>query len=307
MAIPTLSSDEAAQMKTEMANASASAAVFQAQSGNQTARAAELAKVDAGFKKFFDYYDGLIKQYDNERVALDGRYHVTPIAEADLQTVASLQGGRLQPTAPATAIVRIGEFDQGNQAVNPVNELQYIINQQVIEQALVAQFNNTERTNKTAAVPGNQGTLNSLITQLQQHINGRISNLNLQLASLAANLDPEVGTELTTATDQVNASKIFLTNYLISTNISDSGISGLSSERVIRTNQNQARVALVVGAMTGRSKNYMDQRYTFANNRADLSTGSLRLQKAAEQTAATTAGFASSLTSQASSLGSILP
>ena len=168
-------------------------------------------------------------------------------------------------------------------------------------------FTNGERTTKTASDPDYQPLMNYFVTSLQAKINQRITTLNNQLPAIAANEDEEPGTELTTATTNVNTSKTFLTNYLITTDISNTGLSSLSTERGVRSAQITARVAQIINAYTGRTKNYYNERYNAANNRANTSRGSLRVQKQAAQTASTSQGFADTLTAQAGAIGDILP
>jgi hypothetical protein len=168
-------------------------------------------------------------------------------------------------------------------------------------------FTNTERTNKVPSDVAYQPLMNYLIAQLQAQINSRITTLNNQLTAIAANLDPEPGSELTTATTNVNTSKTFLTNYLVTTIISNTGLTSLSTERSTRTTQANARVTQITNAYTGRTKNYYNERYNAANNRANTSRGSLRIQKASEQAATTSQGFSDSLTAQASAISAILP
>ena len=400
---PSLTPEEIAQLNKEKAKAEGAAATFSAAVAGQQARAAELAITDGSFKKFFDYYDtNIIQQYDLEKRWINGSILTSPVLESDIVSCASLAGGRLQPSLPATDVIRISQFDGTPTTTDTNNELQHITDQAPIEDHLVngypggpyavtiltetaitptsttlqlkdltttfnipansvfivenggdlavvkvvtftmqvspvpppyiadltielivpptgtiplgktlvqfTGFTDTERTNKIATVdPGLQPLMNYLVSQLQSKINQRITVLNSELSAIAANQDPEPGTELTTATTNVNASKSFLTNYLITTDISNTGISSLSSERGSRTTQANSRVSQINSAYTGRSKNYYNERYNTANNRANTSRGSLRQQKAAEQTASTSSGFASSLTSQAGAIGSILP
>lgn len=168
-------------------------------------------------------------------------------------------------------------------------------------------FTNAERTTKTASNPQFQPLMNYLITDLQAKINARIPFLNTQLTAIAANQDPDAVAALAQATTDVNASKTFLTNYLITTIISDSGLGTLSAERAQRTGQANARVSAINTAYTGQSKNYYNERYNAANNRANTSRGSLRLQKNAEQVAAQSGAFAATLGDQAGAINSILP
>lgn len=402
MAGPVLTPDEIAQMGKEAAKAKAAAETFTAQIAAQNARAAELAKVDSAFGKFFSYYNSdIIGRYDAERKAINGTYIVNPITESDIQNVGSLGGGRLQPSLPATDIIRVSEFDGGGTAVDQANELQFILDQAQSENVLVngyggvapsgttvtasaitpssttlqltnptssysitpgtvlivssgldfavvrfdtfvmqgtpvpppyiancnitllvapsgtissgasltafSGFNNTERTNKTASNPQLQSLMNYLILDLQTRINGRIGVLNTQLTEIAANQDPDGVANLSQATTDVTTSKNFLTNYLISTNISNSGLGTLAAERAQRTTQANTRVAQIVSAYTGQTLNYYNERYNSANNRGNTSRGSLRLQKAAEQNASTSASYAATLTDQANAIDSILP
>lgn len=399
---PVLSPDEIAQMTKEAAKATAAAATFQAQIPAQQARAAELAKVDSGFKKFFDYYNtNIIEQYNIERRAINGQHVDTPVVEADIISVASLAGGRCQPALPATDVIRIPQFDGTPLLQDASYELQSIADQAVTENVLVngyggttpaatiltntaltptsttlqfkqtsatfslapnsvyiitnggnlavikiltfvmqvspvpppyiadctiqlivppvgtipigqfltafTGFTNTERTSKTTTLPAMQPLMNYLVADLQAKINSRISFLNLQLPAIAANQDPDAVTELATTTTNVNASKTYLTNYLITTIVSNAGLTALSGERTARTTQANTRLTQITTGFTGRSKNYYNERYNAANNRANTSRGSLRLQKNAEQGAATSAQFAATLGDQASSISGILP
>lgn len=167
-------------------------------------------------------------------------------------------------------------------------------------------FTNTERNTKTASSPSQQPLLNYLISHLQSDVNGRISRMNDQLNAIAANTDPDVGSELTTETTKINTSKSFLTSYLISTDVSNTGLASLATERGVRSPQVTARVAQIISAYTTRTENYFNQRYVYANNRGSTSRGTLRLQKVAEQNGATSASYASSLTAQASAISTLL-
>lgn len=170
-----------------------------------------------------------------------------------------------------------------------------------------AGFTNGERSAKTASNPNLQGLMNFLIARLQSQINSRISRLNEQLAALAANQDPDGTSQITTATTNANTAKTFLTNYLITTDISDVGISSLAAERATRSSQITARLAQIVANYTGQTLNYFDQRYTFANNRANTSRGTLRLQKNAEAVKASSQTYAAGALDAVAALNSILP
>lgn len=69
---------------------------------------------DNAEKKAFDFYDlSIIRQYENEREALDGTYQENPVTKAELDALGALTPNRLFPTLPDTAPVRITEFDGG--------------------------------------------------------------------------------------------------------------------------------------------------------------------------------------------------
>ena len=65
--------------------------------------------IDDAFKDLFNWYnDAIIKRYDAERKAINGSFIASPVVEADILGVAqNPPTGRLVPTPPATAIIRI--------------------------------------------------------------------------------------------------------------------------------------------------------------------------------------------------------
>lgn len=399
---PVLTSDEIAQIKKEQTKALAAAETYTNQIVAQQARALELAKVDSAFKKFFDYYDTqIVGQYNNERKAINGVYIDSPVLESDIISVASLAGGRLQPSLPQTDIVRVAQFDGTPTLTDPANELQYIQDQANAQNAImngyggtppavsvltstsinsgstvlqltdltstfsiapgsvfviqnggdlaviriltfvmrvspvpppyVADctiemivppagtissgqmltvfngFTNPERQIKTASSPQLQPLMDYLILQIQNKVNLRISALALQVTALGLNQDPDGVAAIGIALTSAQNSSTYLTNYLINTNVSNFGIAGLSSEINTRMAFTSTRIVEINAAYTGQTLNYYNERYNAANNRANTSRGSLRLQKNTEQVAATSAQFASTLTDQANAIGSILP
>lgn len=402
MPAPVLTPQEIIQLQKDEAKATSAAATFTAQIAALQAQAIQLAISDGAMKKFFDYYnDNIIGQYDFERRAINGQYISSPIVEADIVSAGSLAGGRIQPSLPATNVVRIAEFDGGPLVVDSSNELQFISDQAVLETTLVSGyggtspantvltnttvtsasttlqlqdltttysiapnsvfiianggdlavikiltfvmqvspapppyianciievlvpptgsviagsqltaflgFTNAERTTKTTSDPAFQPLMNYLVLSLQNKINSRITKLNSQLTAIGFNQDPDGTSELSTATTNVNTSKTALTNYLVSTNISNTGLLVLSTERGVRGPIATARVAQIVSAYTNRTLNYFNERYNFANNRANTARGSLRLQKNSEQVAATSQAYATTLQDQATAINSILP
>jgi hypothetical protein len=168
-------------------------------------------------------------------------------------------------------------------------------------------FNNTERTTKTASNPDLQPLMDYLIDQLELQINNRIARLNEQLAALAANQDPDGVANITTATTNVNTSKTFLTNYLVTTDISNTGLGTLSTERGVRGPQITTRLAQIVAAYTGQTENYFDRRYQVANDRANTARGTLRLQKATEQSVTELGNYSSGAQDAIDAIDALLP
>lgn len=404
MPAPVLSPAEIAQLEAEKAKQENFRDAMQAAVPAKTARAAELAVADGGFKKFFDYYnDDIIGQYDIERKALNGQYIVAPITEADVVGPAEVDGSvRTTPAMPVTDIVRVPEFDGGPLIVDPINEVQHISDQADVEDTLVngygagggfnpatavtasaltpsstsldvndptnaltiaindvflvvdmgdlavvkvtsvtdnmggdppydftygielivppsgtisagasldefTGFTNGERTAKTASDPDLQPLMDYLIAQLELQINNRIDRLDEQLVALAANEDPDGVAQITTATTNVNTSKNFLTNYLLTTDISDTGLGTLSTERGVRSPQITSRLAEIVANFTGQTENYFDRRYQIANDRANTARGTLRLQKATEQSVTELGNYASGAQDAIDAIDALLP
>lgn len=167
-------------------------------------------------------------------------------------------------------------------------------------------FSNSERTTKTAGNALQQPLMNSLISNLQAAIAARQARLGEELTALAANQDPDGTTNIATATTNCNTANSFLTAYLVSTDISNSGLSSLSAERSARNSQISTRVGQITAAYTGQSKNYYNQRYTFANDRGNTVTGTLRLQKAALAVVAQLTAYAASAGNAIAAINSIL-
>lgn len=167
-------------------------------------------------------------------------------------------------------------------------------------------FTNGERTTKTASDSDFQGLMDSLITDLEAQIAVRQARLAEQLTAIGANDDPEGTSEFATATTNINTSDSFLTSYLGTTDISDTGLGTLSTERGVRGGQVTSRVAEIVAAYTGRSENFYDQRYSIANNRGNTARGTLRLAKATEEAATQVTAYADSAQDAADAMGDIL-
>jgi hypothetical protein len=167
-------------------------------------------------------------------------------------------------------------------------------------------FTNSERTSKTASTPSLQPLMTYFVSQLTQALNSRITANNLQIAALTTNQDPDAVAEITAAKSSVNAEISFINNYLVATDISNAGLASLASDRTARVSGITARVAKILTNYTGQSKNYFDQRYTMANNRANTARGTLRLQLNALAVAASTQGAAANALASVSAINSLL-
>lgn len=168
-------------------------------------------------------------------------------------------------------------------------------------------FTNGERTAKIASDSDLQGLMDFLIAELEQTINDRISRLNAQSAAIAANEDPDGASEFSNAVLNINASIAFLNNYLLTTDISDSGLASLASERALRSGQITTRLAQIISAYTGRTENYYEQRYQTANNRGNTQRGTLRALENAKAVKTTLQGLNVGLLAANTALNSIIP
>lgn len=137
-------------------------------------------------------------------------------------------------------------------------------------------FSNSERTAKVASIANRQPLMNSLISSLETEINGRISNLTTSISALSTNDDPYAGIENTTASSNASNSNSFLNSYMISTDVSDTGLSSLLSERSSRSAELISRLSQIINAYTLRTENFFEQRYQTANSRGNTYRGTLR-------------------------------
>ena len=168
-------------------------------------------------------------------------------------------------------------------------------------------FTNVERTNKVASDPDYQPLMDYYIAQLESHINARKARLAEQLLALGTNEDPDGISDIAIATTNINNSDLFLTNYLLTTDISDTGLASLSSERSTRSGQITTRLAQINAAYTGQTENYYDARYSVANNRGNTSRGTLRAKSNAQGVKSNSLAMAAGLGASISALNGILP
>lgn len=168
-------------------------------------------------------------------------------------------------------------------------------------------FTDGERITKTASDPNLQPLMDGLISSLEGLINDRLSRLSEQLTALGANDDPDATTEISTATTEATDSQTFLNNYLLSTDISDTGLSSLSTERGTRTTFLTTRLSEILAAYTGQTEDYYEQRYQTANNRGNTQRGTLREQANAQSVKDTSLAQAAALQGGIDALNGILP
>lgn len=155
-------------------------------------------------------------------------------------------------------------------------------------------FTDGERSTKTASDAFLQNILDGLIEDLEDAITARIARLDEQLAALAANQDPDGTSQITTATTNANTSKTFLNAYLATTDVSDTGLSSLATERGTRGAEITARLVQISANYTGQTENYYDRRYDTANDRGNTARGSRRLQVATLASVDSMTGYADS-------------
>lgn len=167
-------------------------------------------------------------------------------------------------------------------------------------------FNNSDRTTKTP-VAYMQNIMNFLIDKLEEQINLRLDRLVEELAAVTTNLDPDAVTQLATTASNIEDSQDFLTNYLITTDISDTGLGLLIAERVARSAQLVTRLSQISANYTGQTENYYNRRYQIANDRGNTSRGTLRLATATQASAAGLSSYASDAQDAADAINALLP
>lgn len=167
-------------------------------------------------------------------------------------------------------------------------------------------FTNTERTNKVATDSNLQPLMDSLIVSLEAVLTLRQARLAAEIVAIDLNQDPDGVAQLTTAKTNAQTSDAFIVNYKISTDISDTGLASLASERGTRGGQITARIAEIVANYTGQTENYYDRRYDTGNDRGSTSRGTLRLQKNAESGSTTAQAYADNAQAQVDAIDALL-
>lgn len=129
MSKPIPSPSQIAAIKAQIADLNNQSTSLILSAAAQTAVIARNQSIDDAFKALFSWYnDSIIGKYDAERKAINGSFVVSPVLEADILAVAqNPPTGRLVPTPPSTAVVRIAEFDgTAYTGSTSLNELQGI-------------------------------------------------------------------------------------------------------------------------------------------------------------------------------------
>lgn len=406
MAKPTPSPTEAAAINAQIADLNNQTTSLTDSANAQNAIIARNQSIDTAFKNLFNWYnDSVIGKYDAERKAINGTFVTSPVVEADILAVAqNPPAGRLVPTPPATAIVRIAEFDAGGYTGSTtLNELQHLLDEEpwitylmsgvsgtlptvtvttltasaltpssttldvtdavgpasfaignIIlvhdggTNAAVAQvtavtpgigvpppytftlgitlkippvgtivtgskvlagftgFTNPERIAKVATDPNKQPLMDYCILQLQNTLNARLPRIADQLTALNANEDPDGMANITTAKNNATTAQSFINGYLPTTDISNTGLGSVITERTVRTSYLNTRVTQILNAYTMQTENYYNQRYNTANNRGDTSRGTLRTLQNASNVQTVLNGMVSGIAATTSALNSIL-
>lgn len=126
MCIP-LTPAEKAQLENEKTQAQNRIDKYDSIAPARAQQVAEKQLTDDGFKKAFDFYNGIIVAYEAEREELTGEYIDSPITETDILNPANLIESRTTPENPVTDIIRVSEFD-GTPLITTANEIAGIPN-----------------------------------------------------------------------------------------------------------------------------------------------------------------------------------
>ena len=167
-------------------------------------------------------------------------------------------------------------------------------------------FIDAERDTKTASDSDLQPIMDTLISLLESELNSRKTRLAAQIVAIDANQDPDGVSQLGLAKTNAETSDAFITSYLLTTDISDTGIGALSAERATRNGQITARIAEISASYTGQTENYYDRRYTVANDRGSTSRGTLRLKLNAEEGSGSAQSYADNAQAQVDAINALL-
>lgn len=132
-------------------------------------------------------------------------------------------------------------------------------------------FSSTDRINKNDATDGYNHLLNTLIDSLEEQIDFRLAQLNIQKTALETNEDAALDAN---ALVNVNQTISDLEAWKVNKDIDDSSLVDLSAQASIRQTQITARIPAITSSIASQA----EARYTSAVNIADTSRGTARIK-----------------------------
>ncbi len=168
-------------------------------------------------------------------------------------------------------------------------------------------FTNPERTAKTATDSDLQPIMDELIVTLTAALTARQARIAEMITALGANDDPDAIAEIATATTAATTADTFITAYLVGTDISDTGLASLATERGTRSTFLTARLVEILAAYTGQTEDYYEERFQISNDRGNTERGTKREVTNAENVKANALAMAAGLEDSITALNDILP
>lgn len=222
----------------------------------------------------------------------------TPPGSGIDQPTCLLNGGTWNPPTNYTAVVQFVFLEgcEGSVAIGAQVDKDW------------AGFSDASRVAENDTVDGYNNLMTNLTNRITYWVNQRLTKVNAQIAANVANEDPD---KASTTLPNLNADKALLDNWLLNTIIGDAdqgankGLSSLRSERVTRAAQLGPRVTEITSSYNGHPNKWYDLRYTVANNRANLSGGSIREISNSQNVKATMNKMAAGVTDSIAALNSL--
>lgn len=121
-------------------------------------------------------------------------------------------------------------------------------------------FSNSERTAKVASNSALQTVMNYYVNQINANIIASLVFLGNEITANTGNYDPNLGTPNVA----INAEISYYNNYLIATDISDTGLSGLNTA----TTNHTTRANNTLTSDNKKKSAYYDKRFFWANQRS---------------------------------------
>jgi len=233
---------------------------------------------------FFSVGDRLVIQNGLEQVAIEITNIVSQIP--GVPPVAATPGfctPASSPNTEAQCTIEGGVFTPANPGSPPINysstiDFEFIVVGSCASNAEIdeawAGFSNADRTAQIDSTDGYDALMAQMIQDLKDKMIPRIAKLDEELTAIQANLDVDLDPQ---AEIDVDASKTFMNTFISTPDISDSGMSAIENERLNRLTEITARILAIVDAFTMQTQDYFEQRYFFANERANTSRGTIRI------------------------------